>query len=806
MTRREPILREALLLLALVLAFFAPALFSHYTEVAWDERVLSPWAAEEGAHDVGFGRAGAGGLTADGLFSYYPRRVVVHEALREGRLPLWSGASFAGMPFLANFQAGALYPINALLAPLSPARGMGAFAAAHVLLLGLGCLVLLRALGVGRAGAAAGAVAASWNGFVVMRLAHPTAVATLAWLPWLLWLSRRLLLAPGARGAAFLAAAWALAVLAGFPPVLVHMGYALALFSLALALPGGGEARATPRGLAFLALALLAGCGLAAPQLLSTIELARFSDRAEIPYASVLSSAIHPALAARLFAPAFFGDPIDGTDLSRAFSRGDGHYGQSFLSSGVYLGIPVLLFAFAGALDRRREARALGLLALLGLLLAFGAPLLRVAAAALPGFRIARIDRAIGLAAVAAGLLAGIGVDRAERDPRVCRALLAALGALLALFAALLLVGLVLRGDLVAPFIADALQRSDPDASARALLRPAIATAATLVALWFVAHGAPGRAALLLPILIVDLGSFAVRHHFPRDTRDFLAETPGIAFLRERALASRAAGGGGDRIVRFGGSEAQVLPPNLPGLFGLEDVQGYNALAMRGTMEYFGAIEPEARRDRRLLPLRRVASLESPLFRLLAAPVVVSQRPFSGRIPAYVGADLIVTEFEAYPRAFLVHHAARIDSLAEALAAIGGGAVDPLRTAIVMNADVASLVLDPDPAGQEVGESVVWRAQRDEEIALQVHALRPALLFLSEVWYPGWEADVDGARAPILRANGIFRAVPVPAGEHVVRLRYRPASLRRGFLIAAASAIVLAFAFLPRAAAARRSP
>lgn len=804
MTRREPIPREALLLLALVLAFFAPVLFSHYTEVGWDERVFAPWAGEAGASGAGFGRAGVGGLTADGLVSYYPRRVAVHEALRAGRLPLWSETSFAGMPFLANHQSGVLYPVNALLAPLSPARAMGVFAAVHVLLLGIGSLLFLRDLGVGRAGAAVGAVAASWNGFVVLRLAAPTLVATLAWLPWLLWLARRLLFAPSARAAALLALAWALAVLAGFPPILVYLGYALALFSLVLALPGGGAARAAPRGAALVAAAVLVGCSLAAPQLLATMELARFSDRAEIPYPSILSSAIHPALAVRLVAPAFFGDPLDGNDLSRAFGRGDGHYGQSFISSGVYLGVPVLLLAVAGALDRRREARVLGLVALLGLLLALGTPLLRVAAAALPGFRIARIDRAIALTAAAAGLLAGIGADRAAREPRVARLLLAALGALLAVFAGLLLVGLVLRGNLAAPFVADPLHRPDADAAARALLRPAIATGATLVAVWFLAHGAPGRSALLLAVVIVDLGSFALGHHLPRDTRGFLTETPGIAFLRERALASRAAGRGGDRIVRFGGAEAQVLPPNLPGLFGLEDAQGYNALAMRHTMAYFGAIEPEARRDRRILPLRRIASLESPLFRLLAAPLVVSQRPFPGRPPAYVGTDLVATEFDAASRAFLVHHAARIDSLADVLDAIGGGAVDPLRSAAVMGVEAGALGLDAEPAGQEIGESVTWRTQRDEEIAIDVIALRPALLCLSEIWYPGWEAEVDGARAPLLRANGIFRAVPVPAGERLVRLRYRPAALRLGAPIAGVAAAVLAVALFPFASAARR--
>ncbi|MGQ9715674.1 MAG: YfhO family protein, partial [Anaerolineae bacterium] len=53
-------------------------------------------------------------------------------------------------------------------------------------------------------------------------------------------------------------------------------------------------------------------------------------------------------------------------------------------------------------------------------------------------------------------------------------------------------------------------------------------------------------------------------------------------------------------------------------------------------------------------------------------------------------------------------------------------------------------------------------------------------LFLSEVFYPGWRAEVDGEPAPISRANGFFRAVLVPAGQHRVVLVFSPPSWRVG--------------------------
>jgi uncharacterized membrane protein YfhO len=57
----------------------------------------------------------------------------------------------------------------------------------------------------------------------------------------------------------------------------------------------------------------------------------------------------------------------------------------------------------------------------------------------------------------------------------------------------------------------------------------------------------------------------------------------------------------------------------------------------------------------------------------------------------------------------------------------------------------------------------------------------------------GWQATVDGVRAPILATNHLFRGVPAPAGEHVVRFEYRPRSLRIGVALTllTASALVL---------------
>lgn len=67
---------------------------------------------------------------------------------------------------------------------------------------------------------------------------------------------------------------------------------------------------------------------------------------------------------------------------------------------------------------------------------------------------------------------------------------------------------------------------------------------------------------------------------------------------------------------------------------------------------------------------------------------------------------------------------------------------------------------------------------------------RPGYLVFNETFAPGWHAWVDGKPSPILRAYGLFMAVPVEAGGHQVDFRYEPASFRLGLFL---SFLALAF-------------
>jgi hypothetical protein len=97
--------------------------------------------------------------------------------------------------------------------------------------------------------------------------------------------------------------------------------------------------------------------------------------------------------------------------------------------------------------------------------------------------------------------------------------------------------------------------------------------------------------------------------------------------------------------------------------------------------------------------------------------------------------------------------------------------------------------------------SVRWLERSPLGLSLETEAPRPTVLAVSQAWYPGWEARVNGAPVPVLRAWGALQAVALPAGKHRVELHLRSRRLGMGLGLA-----VLGLACFTGLFAWRRSP
>jgi hypothetical protein len=172
--------------------------------------------------------------------------------------------------------------------------------------------------------------------------------------------------------------------------------------------------------------------------------------------------------------------------------------------------------------------------------------------------------------------------------------------------------------------------------------------------------------------------------------------------------------------------------------------------------------------------------------------------------PVYSSASWDVYEnADASPRAWFVHDVQVDASSARPLPRLNETDLDLQRTALVP----VSLDGPVGPAESHGDETIEWLAYEPNRVELKTETQSPALLVLSEVFYPGWIAEIDGAPAMIHQVDGVLRGVRVPAGAHRVEMRYEPRSVRWGALISLATLIGIgALGLLASVSQSRRNP
>lgn len=135
------------------------------------------------------------------------------------------------------------------------------------------------------------------------------------------------------------------------------------------------------------------------------------------------------------------------------------------------------------------------------------------------------------------------------------------------------------------------------------------------------------------------------------------------------------------------------------------------------------------------------------------------------------------------PRAFVISGDVRFAADdAAALALMGDPAFDPQSTLVLTGAG-------QNMSGAQASSSSVIREYAPERVVVEVESSAGGWLVLTDAHYPGWQATVNGEPTPIIRADVMFRAVPIPAGTSTVVFSYEPAWLP-GALIAGAAAWV----------------
>ena len=284
----------------------------------------------------------------------------------------------------------------------------------------------------------------------------------------------------------------------------------------------------------------------------------------------------------------------------------------------------------------------------------------------------------------------------------------------------------------------------------------------------------------LAPVLSFFIIEATAPKGFPQ-RHDPFTEAPYVRFLREKAGYYRVAGVEG------------VLMPNYASALGVYDVRFINALSVDSYQHYaensllpgphtvpidrlwFTGIPDYLQREKRSFyqEIQEKASFYS----LLGVKYVLAPSPVSIDMPlVYDGEVKVYENPSVLPRAFLVYQVEYASSYQQAQEALGLPDFDPLSRVV--------LEQEASFSPQEGRGTARIREYQPNRVVIETQSETPGILVLTDVFYPGWTAQIDGKATRIYRANGLVRAVKVDKGDHKVVMSYLPRSFALGLAVA----------------------
>ena len=737
-------------------------------------------------------------MPADGgdLVSFlFPTYRFAAAALHQGSWPLWNPALYGGAPHIGDIQAGFLYPPNLLLFLLKtdfPYVALQWLSIGHIWFAGAGMYLLLaRGLRVRRVAALTGALAFMFSDAFLTHFGNLNFNGVASWLPWVFWayagswtvrsagVETGTQSSPVTRDAfrnlgraALAGLLLAIATLAGHIQATLFIALALVIYTglwLWLNRDEPAPGRRVTAAFVSLSTCFLVSVLLTAPILLPAFQLTGHTARAGWDYTQAAGYSLSPAQWIGWLVPGFFG-------------RGPQfHWGAWPRVEVGYIGIQTLVLAgLALALQRERRTWAWAGLAGITFVLALGIYAIPHGWLTLvPGFGQLRAPaRLVLLTDFALAALAAIGLDAALRPlegraraafEKIWRIVVYATAAVLAIGVPLAYMVLLLVQD------------GEPAIELRVsiTLIAVLSFAGLLLAslLWLSARrGNWARPTTLgwlaAGLVLLDLASLGAY-------QDLGGKNPSLGF-EQPAIANYLAGqaGGPYRIDTRTDIES-LWQPDTALLYGLEDVGGVaNPLALADATRYW----------------ENLGSRSSRLYDLLNIRYVIAKKDVTldwDKFALAFDADPQLNVYEnrrALPRAFFVGQIQPAATHEDAWNAIHVSDFDPATTAVVEG--VSDSILASTSNGQ-----VTEIASAPNRLTIKVNADGPALLVLSQVWYPGWQVRVDGrAQGSPLRTDYLFQGVPLEAGSHTVELQFISPWWRIGWVLAGISVIGLAIA------------
>ncbi len=701
----------------------------------------------------------------DFLYYTYPVRNFAAASMVRGEIPFWNPFTFSGMPFLADIGTTVFY-IPCIALNLFVEDGhlsyywLELWGIAHYILAGVSMYYLAKSFDVRRVPALFAAVAFMLTGYMAVHAIHQSTMSLASWIPLIVLLFRRVLAERKWKWVFLAALVIGHSILTGFPQLSLYIYlFLLALFLFEIFSQHRKDIFSRePLRMAFRAASCVGlSVALVAFQLLLTTELAELSHRTKITYEYSADGSLAWSQLITLIFPKFFG--VSSAQGYEYFGPGPYYY---FWETCIYLGVlPLLLMCFSILFWKRNKY--IGFLwgfAAFGIMYALGNNffLHKRFFDYAPGFSTFRFPARITIfLALAAALLSSFVIQYlfyetpTKRESLLMKRILAVLVGM-GLLLWLLVQSGMLEGSF--PFLKD--QHALSVIAKPLTVSLLLLIVSGVLVYTMITRGAKLRwiGAAIVAVLFLDLSIFGDSHNNSKvNPAEYYGKAENIVkFLKQE---------GTSEYFRTNTRNAQgmIMDRNQGMMDRISTTEGFVPLMLKRGIVQVGT--PEQSFD--LLNVKY--------------KTVLDQR----------GDGLTLAKNDTYlPRAFFLYEIYVAHSEDEMLAYLKSPAFNHRSTAV--------LEKDPGVVFQHDTTAPQWKAHirdyKNNSIALDVETDRDGVLVLSEMYYPGWKAYVDGAETAVFSVDYNLRGMIVPRGSHHVEVRFKPEFLALGGMISVGTLLV----------------
>lgn len=678
---------------------------------------------------------------SDFIAAHAATKQVLYDSIHQGRgIPFWRGDQFSGYAGLINPQSQFTHPLSSLFYFMRPLAAAGGTFFLCFTVSALAYYAAGAALGLGFWPKLAMAVAGlfSFKLIVAVYAGWLSNITMVVCLPLVYAAVFHLARKPALKSSLLLAGAGTLCLHAGHLQLLYYSAWFLAAYLLirAIGLLRAGKAPATGTTGLWLAVGSILAVGLSAYLLLPLAAESPLVSRSRTTYEFFLSDhASTPLRLATFLFPEVLGTPLDGSSE-----------GGEIWEDVAYFGLIPLLLSAAGVVLgwRRPNTKYLTACFVSTVLLSMDSPALRLLYDWLPGFSLFRIPgRFLFLSTFFGIALAGIGLEE----------------------------------------VIGRLRRKTGGA------RVGPAVAAALIALM----AAEGSGYARRYLTMVPQGLAAPTTEYQR-------------YLGEDSTLFRVA-----PILR------STVNHGWAAAMGLQLITGYDSFNYRHYNEYFDLMRwgrirhTDARVWNELRPEQGEGFprpvTRSDMLDVLNVKYLISPTPLTSRD----GRFELVRLFPAQPMFALYQGARRADLYLyknrhflprafwadRVIVAEGAGAdVSTVQQTDISAVAIVDRKIEGLPAvsrpAAPAGAAEISEA-RNGYLAIETGNPAWGYLVISEIWHPGWRAQLDGKEAPLYRTNLALLGLAVPPGAHRLVLEFRPLMWKEGITISIASVLALIF-------------